>query len=183
MTSCRSLRANHPICHAYRSPYGSPACTVPFASPLTVPLDILKKSPKLHAAYENQLPELQAIPGEIAHLLVHYLHTGTYESLKPTATGKMVRQTSELKTSIQTYAAARDYDLPDLMRLAEVKIDRYSEGLPLPILLEVARDAYPTLTEGDEWFLDYMRSRIRPHLKDAKSLLGSDMLDQISSIL
>ena len=95
----------------------------------------------------------------------------------------MSKQICELKTSIQAYAAARAYDLPDLMRLAEAKIDKYGEGLPLPSLLEVARDAYPTLTEGDGWFLDYLRSRIRPHLRDPKLLLGSNLLDQISSIL
>ncbi|KAL2019153.1 hypothetical protein VTK56DRAFT_10025 [Thermocarpiscus australiensis] len=165
------------------SPYGSPSCTIPFASPLTLPLDILKKSPKLHAAYEGRLPELSAIPEDVGHVLVHYLHTGTYESLKPKPTDTMSKQICELKTSIQAYAAARTYDLPDLMRLAEAKIDKYGEGLPLPALLEVARDAYPTLTEGDDWFLEYLRSRIRPHLKDAKSLIGSNLLDQISGIL
>jgi hypothetical protein len=165
------------------SPYGSPACTVPFASPLTVPLDILKKSPKLHAAYDNRLPELPAIPQDVGHVLVHYLHTGTYQSLRPKPTDTMSKQICELRTSIQAYAAARTYDLPDLMRLAEAKIDKYGQGLPLPALLEVARDAYPTLTEGDDWFLDYLRSRIRPHLKDPKLLMGSNLLDQISSIL
>ena len=176
------VRADH--CHAaYPSPYGSPACTVPFASPLTVPLDILKKSPKLHAAYEGRLPELPAIPEDVGHVLVHYLHTGTYGSLRPKPTDTLPKQVCELKTSIQAYAAARAYHLPDLMRLAEAKIDKYGNGLPLPALLEVARDAYPTLAEGDSWFLDYLRSRIRPHLKDPKSLLASNLLDQVSRIL
>ncbi len=148
-----------------------------------MPLDILKKSPKLHAAYEGRLPELPAIPEDVGHVLVHYLHTGTYGSLRPKPTDTLPKQVCELKTSIQAYAAARAYHLPDLMRLAEAKIDKYGDGLPLPALLEVARDAYPTLTEGDSWFLDYLRSRIRPHLKDPKSLLGSNLLDQISSIL
>ncbi|KAL2143009.1 hypothetical protein VTI28DRAFT_468 [Corynascus sepedonium] len=166
-----------------KSPYGSPSCTIPFAGPLTVPLDILKKSPKLHAAYELRLPELPAIPEDVGHVLVHYLHTGTYDSLKPKGTDVMSKQICELRTSIQTYAAARKYELPGLMRLAESKIDKYGKGIPLPALLEVARDAYPTLTEGDAWFLNYLRSRIRPHLKDPKSLMGSNLLDQISGIL
>ncbi|KAL2169245.1 hypothetical protein VTG60DRAFT_6325 [Thermothelomyces hinnuleus] len=165
------------------SPYGSPSCTIPFASPLTVPLEILKKSPKLHAAYELRLPELPAIPEGVGHVLVHYLHTGTYDSLKPKPTDAMSKQICELKTSIQAYAAARTYDLPELMRLAEAKIEKYGKGIPLPALLEVARDAYPNLTEGDAWFLNYLRSRIRPHLKDPKSLMGSNLLDQISGIL
>lgn len=148
-----------------------------------MPLDILKKSPKLHAAYESRLPELPVIPEDVGHVLVHYLHTGTYGSLKPKPTDTMSKQICELKTSIQAYAAARAYELPELMRLAEAKIAKYGQGLPLPALLEVARDAYPTLTEGDDWFLEYLRSRIRPHLKDPKSLLGSNLLDQISSIL
>ncbi len=168
---------------AHLSPYGSPACTIPFASPLTLSLDILKKSPRLHAAYESRLPELPAIPEDVGHVLVHYLHTGTYGSLRPKSADPMLKQICELKTSIQAYAAARAYDLPDLMQLAEAKIGKYGEGLPLPSLLEVARDAYPTLTEGDAWFLDYLRSRIRPHLRDPKLLLGSNLLDQISSIL
>jgi hypothetical protein len=165
------------------SPYGSPACTVPFASPLNVPLDILRKSPKLHAAYESRLPELPTIPQDVGHVLVHYLHTGTYSSLKPRPTETMTKQVCELKTSIQAYAAARQYDLPDLMRLAEAKIDKFGRNLALPTLLEVARDAYPSLTEGDAWFLDYLRARIRPHLKDPATLMGSDLLDQISGIL
>ncbi|KAK4139529.1 coiled-coil domain-protein 8 [Dichotomopilus funicola] len=165
------------------SPYGSPSCTVPFASPLTVPLDILKKSPKLYAAYEAGQPELSTIPHDVGHVLVHFLHTGHYESLKPKLGDARSRQIAELRTAVQTYAAARAYELPGLMRLAEGKIDRFSKGLPLPVLLEVARDAYPTLTEGDAWFLNYLRSRIRPHLKDPKALIGSSLLDQISDIL
>jgi hypothetical protein len=116
-------------------------------------------------------------------VLVHYLHTGTYSSLKPRPTETMTKQVCELKTSIQAYAAARQYDLPDLMRLAEAKIDKFGRNLALPTLLEVARDAYPSLTEGDAWFLDYLRARIRPHLKDPATLMGSDLLDQISGIL
>lgn len=149
-----------------------------------MPLDILKKSPKLYAAYEEAHPELSTIPHEVAHVVVHFLHTGHYESLKPKLPGDARwRQIAELRTAVQTYAAARAYELPGLMRLAEGKIDRFSKGLPLPVLLEVARDAYPTLTEGDAWFLNYLRSRIRPHLKDPKALIGSSLLDQISDIL
>ena len=148
-----------------------------------MPLDILKKCPRLYAAYEEGSPELSAIPEEVAHVLVHYLHTGTYQTLRPRSTDRPSRQIWELRTSIQTYATARAYELDGLMRLAESKINRFGNGLSLPALLEVARDAYPTLTEGDEWFIDYLRSRIRPHLKDPKSLLGSDLLDQISGIL
>ncbi|KAL1839541.1 hypothetical protein VTJ49DRAFT_1404 [Mycothermus thermophilus] len=165
------------------SPYASPSCTLPFSNPLTVPLDVLRKCPKLLEAYETRLPELQALSEDVGHVLIHYLHTGTYGSLRPRPTDSMSKQTCELKTSIQVYAAARMYELPGLMRLAEAKIDKYGRGLSLPALLEVARDAYPNLTDDDDWFLDYLRSRIRPHLKDPKSLLSSNLLGQISNIL
>ncbi|KAK3377513.1 hypothetical protein B0H63DRAFT_219990 [Podospora didyma] len=165
------------------SPYASPPCTIPFSTPLTIPLDFLQKSPKLHAAYESRLPELPDIPEDIGHVLVHYLHTGTYEALKPKEAETPAKQLYELRTSIRAYATARAYDLPDLMRLAEVRIEKYGAGLTLPQLLEITRDSHPTLSEADEWFLDYLKSRIRPHLEDPKALLGSDLLDQISSIL
>ena len=150
---------------------------------MTVPRDILIKSPKLHAAFENKLPELPDIPEDIGHVLVHYLHTGTYESLKPKEPLTPSKQIVELKTSIKAYAAARAYDLPELMRLAQQQIEKYGEGLPLPSLLEITRDSFPTLSEHDDWFLDYLKSRIRPHLADPKSILGSDLLDRISGIL
>ncbi|KAK4174104.1 hypothetical protein QBC36DRAFT_193067 [Triangularia setosa] len=165
------------------SPYASPTCTVPFASPLALPKDVLLKSPRLHAAYEDNLPELPQISDDVGHVLVHYLHTGTYETLKPKSAEDLPRQIAELKTSIQAYAAAKHYDLPELMKLAEAKIERFGEGLPLPSLLEVARDAHPTLSDNDDWFLNFLRVRIRPHLKDPRALRESDLLDQISSIL
>ncbi|KAK4444612.1 hypothetical protein QBC34DRAFT_182481 [Podospora aff. communis PSN243] len=165
------------------SPYGSPSCKVPFANPLTVPNDVLLRSPKLHAAFESQLPELPEIPDDVGHILVHYLHTGTYESLKPKEEESPAKQISELRTSIRAYATARTYDLPELMRLAEKKIEKYGNTLTLPHLLEVTKDAHPTLSEADTWFLGYLKGRIRPHLEDPKSLLTSNLLDQISSIL
>ncbi|KAK4209933.1 hypothetical protein QBC37DRAFT_449207 [Rhypophila decipiens] len=165
------------------SPYASTPCTVPFASPMTVPKDILIKSPKLHAAFEDKLPELPDIPEDIGHVLVHYLHTGTYESLKPKEPFIPSKQIVELKTSIKAYAAARAYDLPELMRLTQQQIEKHGEGLPLPSLLEITRDSFPTLSEHDDWFIYYLKSRIRPHLEDPKSILGSDLLDRISGIL
>ncbi|KAK0716165.1 hypothetical protein B0H67DRAFT_666792 [Lasiosphaeris hirsuta] len=165
------------------SPYASPVCTIPFASPLAVPRDILLKSPKLHAAFESQLPALPETTDDIGHILVHYLHTGTYEGLKPKEVDTIPKQIAELKTAIRAYSAARAYELPDLMRLAQSRIRKYGEGLSLPDLLEITRDSHPTLSEGDNWFIDYLKSRIRPHLEDPKALLGSNLLDQISSIL
>ncbi|KAK3984230.1 hypothetical protein QBC44DRAFT_22344 [Cladorrhinum sp. PSN332] len=165
------------------SPYASPACTLPFSTPLSVPQEVLLRSPKLHAAFESKLPELPQISEDVAHVLVHYLHTGKYETLKPKPAEDLSKQIVELKTSIQAYAAARAYELPELMKLAEGQIERHGEGLPLPTLLEVARDAHPTLSDNDNWFLDFLRARIRPHLRDAKALRETDLLDRISSIL
>jgi len=166
------------------SPYASPACTVPFASPMTLPRDVLIKSSKLHAAFEDKLPELPAIPEDIGHVLVHFLHTGNYESLKPKETeSSPSRQMQELRTSIQAYAAARAYDLPDLVKLAERQVVKHGHGVSLPVLLEVARDAYPALTPADEWFINYLKTCIRPHLADPRKLQDSGVLAQISRIL
>ncbi|KAK4160563.1 hypothetical protein QBC43DRAFT_112213 [Cladorrhinum sp. PSN259] len=165
------------------SPYASPTCTLPFASPLNVPQEVLLKSPKLLAAYESNLPELPQISEDVGHVLVHYLYTGKYETLKPKPVEDISKQIVELKTSIQAYAAARAFELPELMRLAEAQIEKFGEGLPLPTLLEVARDAHPSLTDSDNWFLDFLRARIRPHLRDAKALRETDLLDRISCIL
>ncbi|KAK3947525.1 hypothetical protein QBC32DRAFT_83249 [Pseudoneurospora amorphoporcata] len=166
------------------SPYASPACNLPFASPMVVALDVLKnKAPKLYAAYDSQSPELPTISEEIGHVIVHYLYTNKYESLKPTGDDKLAKQIVELKTAIKVYIFARAYELPDLVRLAERNIEKFGDGMALPTLLEVASDAYPNLVDSDQWFIGYLKKRIRLHLNDASSLLGTDLLNRLSHIL
>lgn len=166
------------------SPYASPACNLPFASPMVVALDVLKnKAPKLYAAYDSQSPELPTISEEIGHVIVHYLYTNKYESLKPTGADKLAKQIVELKTAIKVYIFARAYDLPDLVRLAERNVEKFGDGMALPNLLEVASDAYPSLADSDQWFIGYLKKRIRLHLNDASSLLGTDLLSRLSHIL
>ncbi|KAK3498778.1 uncharacterized protein B0T23DRAFT_368552 [Neurospora hispaniola] len=166
------------------SPYASPACNLPFASPMVVALDVLKnKAPKLYAAYDSQSPELPTVSEEIGHVIVHYLYTNKYESLKPLGADKLAKQIVELKTAIKVYILARAYELPDLVRLAERNIEKFGDGMALPTLLEVASDAYPSLVDTDQWFIGYLKKRIRLHLNDASSLLGTDLLNRLSHIL
>ncbi|KAK3938037.1 hypothetical protein QBC46DRAFT_391199 [Diplogelasinospora grovesii] len=167
------------------SPYASPAFTLPFAKPFTIPTEVLRTSPKLLSICEEEgrEAELQQVPEEVGHIVVHYLHTGTYETLKPKESATTTKQACELKTSIQAYVAARNFELPALRLLAERKIEQFGDGLPTLSLLEVTRDAYPALSESDEWFLTYLKGRIRPVLEDPIKLLGSDFLDRVSSIL
>lgn len=166
------------------SPYASPACNLPFASPMVVALDVLKnKAPKLYAAYDSQDPELPTISEEIGHVIVHYLYTNKYESLKPQGADKLAKQIVELKTAIKVYIFARAYELPDLVRLAERNIEKFGDGMALPTLLEVASEAYPGLVDSDQWFIGYLKKRIRLHLNDASSLLGTDLLQRLSHIL
>jgi hypothetical protein len=151
---------------------------------MVVALDVLKnKAPKLYAAYDSQSPELPTISEEIGHVIVHYLYTNKYESLKPTGADKLAKQIVELKTAIKVYIFARAYDLPDLVRLAERNIEKFGDGMALPTLLEVASDAYPSLADSDQWFIGYLKKRIRLHLNDASSLLGTDLLSRLSHIL
>lgn len=166
------------------SPYASPACNLPFASPMVVALDVLKnKAPKLYAAYDSQSEELPTVSEEIGHVIVHYLYTNKYESLKPQGADKLAKQIVELKTAIKVYVFARAYELPDLVRLAERNIEKFGDGMALPTLLEVTSDAYPSLVDSDQWFIGYLKKRIRLHLNDASSLLGSDLLNRLSHIL
>ncbi|KAJ4418425.1 hypothetical protein N0V85_001445 [Neurospora sp. IMI 360204] len=166
------------------SPYASPACNLPFASPMVVALDVLKnKAPKLYAAYDSQSEELPTVSEEIGHVIVHYLYTNKYESLKPQGADKLAKQIVELKTAIKVYVFARAYELPDLVRLAERNIEKFGDGMALPTLLEVTSDAYPSLVDTDQWFIGYLKKRIRLHLNDASSLLGSDLLQRLSHIL
>lgn len=95
--------------------------------PLRVPMDILKKCPKLVAALHFRSgssgpldsADIKDISPSTGHVIIHYLITERYESLKPNGSTEDERNRSELATAFWVHLTARGLELPSLQELAQ----------------------------------------------------------------
>ncbi|KAK2005709.1 hypothetical protein LZ32DRAFT_652201 [Colletotrichum eremochloae] len=113
---------------------------------------------------------------EAGHVLIHYLHTGTWQTLRVNDPTPAVIRSTQLNISLHVYAAAQAYELPDLAELAKDKISHYAGQLPDLEVLVLASDAGRLLGEGDLWFSDFIRLRIRQLFEDPALLNRTEFL-------
>lgn len=137
---------------------------------LRVPSSFLQKSPKLKdpSPWSNTI--LLDISEDVGHVLVHFLFANTYQSLEPKGSTPDEKIDSELATSIQVYALAREYEMSTLEELAKVEIEKLGKGLPFSAVLKVMRYAYPNPRMDDTWFHSYVAAGLEPLLNDPSRL-------------
>ncbi|KAK2035803.1 hypothetical protein LZ31DRAFT_313798 [Colletotrichum somersetense] len=160
------------------SPYVSSSCKVYFkgGQQFTIPYDFLRLSEKLQEINDSWYGiRLEDIPDEAGHVLIHYLHTGTWQTLRVNDPTPAVIQSTQLNISLHVYAAAQAYKLPDLAELAKDKISYYAGQLPDLEVLVLASDA-GRLGEGDLWFSDFIKLRIRQLFEDPALLNRTEFL-------
>lgn len=143
------------------------------ASRLYVPAHLLVKSPKLSSPDENGIYHLD-MPHEVAHVVVHYLFTDTYQCLRPKGSSLNEKLIAEFLTSIRVYIVARDYKLPLLEELAQAEIIRLGSGFRIPLVFDLVQEAYPHPSLDDTWLRQYLKSRLSILLTDPKELLEWD---------
>ncbi|RWA03666.1 hypothetical protein EKO27_g11438 [Xylaria grammica] len=160
-------------------PYASPQVPVHFADgpPLSVPTRLLDKSRKLSSGHSHKMGlnmglRLAHIPSGAGHVLVHYLFTGGYQCLKPKGLSSNEKDAAEFGTGVRVYAAARDYDLPDLEALARCEIEKLGKRLQVMQILDVLRDTLPNPSVDDLWLQGYLKSLIQPFFENPLTALG-----------
>ncbi|KAI1360376.1 hypothetical protein F5Y08DRAFT_48769 [Xylaria arbuscula] len=129
-----------------------------------VPTSLIRKCPKLvpeKARWPPSAIRLDDITASIAHVIFYYLLTGTYQSLRPKGTSSHERLGDELKTGVQSYNAARTYDLPELQELAKDEIQRLAQELPFPLVLNLLRNLHLDPYEREAWLDDYVQSGLK----------------------
>jgi hypothetical protein len=109
-------------------------CSIWFQNegPLRVSIDVLKKCPKLVSRLNSRScssgpldqANLSDISPSSGHVIIHYLVTERYQSLKPTGTTKDERNRSELATAFRVHVRAGLLDIPGLQELAQSEMKR-----------------------------------------------------------
>jgi hypothetical protein len=146
---------------------------------------VLKKSPVLgrlcDQAKQNTLG-LSHLSESTAHALVHYLYTGSYQSLEPKDIPPTGRGIARFKSALSVYAVARAYALPDLEAAAKSGIEHLAKDLPASDRLSAAMEAYPDPGEDDTWFLDYLKTCIRGLFRGLPRPLRYDSLGFLGDV-
>lgn len=132
-----------------------------------------------------------------SHALVHYLYTGTYQTLKPTdvsaaasdnTTGlegsgkaRKLDRLLEYKRSVRLYCTAKTYGLFRLETLCMVQIESFKDGVSIWDTLDIAEEAYKKLPiDGAVWFSMYLEGKMEAAMERDKHLLTrKKFLDRI----
>ncbi len=142
----------------------------PHQARYTVPEGILFKYPQLMrtepAGWTIELPEVCEDAG---HTLVHYLYTGTYETLQSQDSED---KTAECRRNTHLYAIATKYDLAGLRMVARQNIQSTQGGVAIIDVLNIAKDVFQILLETDVWFTLYVKTEVEAALKSDESLFA-----------
>ncbi|PWY80100.1 hypothetical protein BO83DRAFT_203406 [Aspergillus eucalypticola CBS 122712] len=145
----------------------------------SIPEYYLKQSPvfaDILSTYPNFITRttpciaLPDIDDDITHTIVHYLHTGTYQTLRHS--GDWTK--TEYRRSVLAYAAASKYELSGLLTLSKKYMQKLDKDLSIFDVLSVARKAITKIPDWDQWFFSvYVRSRLAAAFDEDEDLFES----------
>jgi hypothetical protein len=117
------------------------------------------------------LPELDE---SIGHTLVHYLHTGTYQTLKLPGVLGAATKAEEYRRGILAYFAARSYGLDGLAAYAKEAIVKFDGAMSMFETLDIVKELYPKLSDNEMWFSVYLESKIEAAFKSDETLFKQE---------
>lgn len=103
---------------------------------------------------------------------MHFLYSGTYETLDSPLEEGTSDVAREHKRSILVYQASRSYGLSDLEVMAKEKIKRLGKEIPIREILEATRDVFSSLPADETWLPDYLEESLQRLLKSGRHDLG-----------
>ncbi|CAI0651941.1 unnamed protein product [Colletotrichum noveboracense] len=175
------------------APEDAPVLSVYFRNkiPFFVPRDLLCNASELLGALvtlpSDELNDIhiEEVPDDAGHVLVHYLYTGTWQTLSqshsqqepPTCYDSNISVIkSDFETSVHVYCAAKAYGLPALVGMAKKEVLRLANYLtPLDVVVS-ASEACQLLSEHDIWFGSFLQRRLRLMFNTSKYLDDSVFL-------
>ncbi|PYI24935.1 hypothetical protein BP00DRAFT_452611 [Aspergillus indologenus CBS 114.80] len=125
--------------------------------------DILSTYPHFITKTVPCIP-LPDVDDDLIHTVVHYLHTGSYQTLRPAGGSDWTK--TEYRRSVLVYGAAARYELLGLQTLARKYLQKLDTHLSIFDVLGVARTVYgggkgSTIPDYDPWFFEvYVRGKM-----------------------
>ncbi|KAF1364342.1 hypothetical protein EJ07DRAFT_151632 [Lizonia empirigonia] len=170
------------------SPYVSPLITLrigPERWPYHVPEDLLQKSKVLYESLPwRRVIDLPDVDAQSAHVIVHFLHTGTYQTL---ADGddedSSFNAIKEFEKAASVFITAKKYDLIGLKELAKVEIQRWSADMTISeIGRATSKKAFEELQDNSPWFQDLVFHKVEAAFDSDDAVFSTNgFFDSIAS--
>ncbi|KAI5371875.1 hypothetical protein J4E82_009404 [Alternaria postmessia] len=174
------------------SPYTSPSVTLHFGPTLQeyyLPDILLQRLERIPSRdpWTGKI-HLADVDASIGHVLIHFLHTGQYqtlseEGLESTENAQQDTVLNEFQTALLTLEAAKKYGVPGLQDLAQVELERRGEDMCLRDAVRVIREDLLVGPSGEHaWLRDYVSMKVGSAFEhDPSAILAPDFFDSIES--
>ncbi|KAJ4182603.1 hypothetical protein NW767_007114 [Fusarium falciforme] len=144
-----------------KSPYMGATYKLEFANKLVIKVSrgVIDKHSAFAAHFADRRIDLTEMNESQAHILIHYLYTGSYQPLGLEAETPEEKHIKAFAVSLWVYAAAVEYDLEHLSVLATLELTKLGEGMTFIDILEIIRQEEFELGEHETWLYGYLAKR------------------------
>lgn len=129
--------------------------------------------------------DLTDTPLSVGHVIVHFLLTGTYQSLRLWRVDREWGRAQEFRTAICVYAAAMDKKMPELRDLARQQIAKLGEQINLLSIITVIEGGRPVSNSLFRTFhpgiAEYLRFKVQSFVQNATEVEAKDMLAKLEA--
>jgi hypothetical protein len=132
---------------------------------------------------ETPCIDLPSIDEDTGHMLVHYLYTGTYQTLDNTDAFVLDERAIEFKRAVSAYFTGRTFQLHGLQRLAIETIENIGITMSTLDIFSAIDKEFPIFPDKTCWFYNYLKKRARATCEDDPTLFAKDaFLGPISNV-
>lgn len=111
---------------------------------------------------------------DIGHTFVHFLYSGSYETIISPLGRGVDCIAREYRRSVLVYEAARTYDIPDLEALARKYIEHFGMALSLFDVLRTIKEVFSKLPEDESWVPLYVKQKLKQSFLIDESIFTGD---------
>lgn len=127
-----------------------------------------------HYTSSSTTIELPNVDTDVAHTLVHYFYSGSYQTLKTRGASTVDRNATEYKRGLKAYCVAMWYKLSGLETLAKERIEHISGAVPVLAALYSIKIAFSTAPTNDQWLLEHLQKELEEAFRVDDALFTTD---------
>jgi hypothetical protein len=131
---------------------------------------------------------LADVDASIGHVLIHFLHTGVYQTLNDEAVTDTENEhqnivSDQFQTAVLALQAAKKYGVPGLQDLAQIELERRGEDMCLRDAVRAIREEFIGGPSDEHvWLRDFISMKVRWAFEhDPSAVVTPDFFDSIGS--
>jgi hypothetical protein len=124
--------------------------------------------------------DMKDIESGTGHVIIHFLYSGRYQSLKSNNWSEVEATIYELKLAFKVLSASLSLNLETLQALAEDEILKLSDQLSFPLVLDAIENSEISFAKFPR-FAEYLQSHLISLKMDSLSQTATDILSKLET--